>query len=415
MGKKYIELDGKKVYIKDEDVPATPETPVEEPIATPAVEEPVVPTADEAAAEEKQVASIASKIASMVTEKVAEVKKVRAEDSARQKALGGDDVRVNDPKVKIFTLKSGKDVFMTKHQMVDTADWFKAFINKDMSLQRKLVEDMERKWEPLNETTAGEGGNLVPTLLYNVIVPLLEDAAVIRPNATVIDMTGMKTNQLNISGIATKPIVQWGAEQSQKATSSMTFNQISLTPYRLAAIVQVTTELRDDSPFSIVQIVGQALAEAVAKAEDQAFMNGSGSGRPTGIDNYTLTGFDAADVVNFSKLNRLYWMLPQAYRANACWIMNGRAVSECSGLLDTNNRPIFGEYSLQSGIPTFKGRPVYEQNDTKSDSIFFGDLRAYYIGLKRNMTIDIADQATVAGYSLWERNMIAIRVEESAS
>lgn len=328
----------------------------------------------------------------------------------KKKAKVMPKVKMTEGKVKLYNTSDGKAVTMVRSEAKEIGTWMKALLNRDFSKMREI----HQKLEPLNEGTDAEGGYLVPTLLYNKLIPLLEDEQVIKTRATVIDMSGMKTNELDISGISSKPVAQWGSEKAQKATSSMTFNQIDLTPYKLAAIVPITTELRDDSPFNIVAIVTKALGEAYAKAEEQAFARGNGTGRPTGIDNYTAgKSIDAGGALAWNHLNSIYWRLPQAYRNKAVWLMNGRTIEVVSYFRDDNNRPLLLDNGImtQPGVPALKGRPVLEQNDLPSSSVYFIDLSAYYIGEKLPMKVDIADQATVAGQNLWERNMIAIRIE----
>ncbi len=365
-----------------------------------------------AGAGESGVDKMVQMIAGKVLEAVKVAKANEADEQKKKAIFGGSGAnRENDPKMKVYTTRKGKDVELFKSDVENLGKWFQSFLKKDYT----KMGEYHQKLEPLIEGSASEGGYLVPTVLYNTIIDILEDAAVVKPRAFVIDMTGMKTNQLNIDSIATKPIVQWGSENADKSTSSMTFGQISLTPYKLAAIVPLSTELRDDAPFNIVQIISKAFADAVAKAEDQAFINGSGSGRPTGLTTYTLGAtLDAGGALSFDHINSIYWKVPQAYRNRGYWIMNSRTIAVVSNLKDSQNRPLLLESGIitEPGIPALKGRPVLEQNDLASATILFGDLQAYWIGQKMPMTIDTADQATVAGVNLWERNLIAVRVEE---
>lgn len=360
------------------------------------------PKVDEA---EKSADAIALKIA----EKLAGLMKTKEVQVEKKKEMAPTPSLALDRTVKLFTKRNGKTIDMKQSEVDMVAKWAKAFLNGD----KKTAMEWHRKLEPLNETTAADGGNLlIPSLIHNAIVDLVEDVAVFRSRATVIDMSGMSTNQLNIPTVSAKPVASWGAEQGQKATSSMQFGSVTLTPYKLAAIVPITTELVQDAAFQVVQLVVKALAEAVAKAEDAAFASGSGTGRPTGLNTYTFAGFDAGGSLTYDELNRLYWLLPQAYREKATWVMNSRTVAALAGMVDSQNRPIFLESALEPGVPMFKGRPVVEQNNLEASSIFFGDLSAYFIAHKGNLQIDIAEQATVAGVSLWERNLIAVRAEE---
>ena len=347
-----------------------------------------------------------------------ESKSVKNKKAKLNKSLN-KEVKFVDREIKLYQLKSGKHVMAPANdQTKELGEWFRALLFKDYRGMResynKLENGVETKFQPLLEGTANVGGNLVPTLLYNYLIPLLEDKAVIKARATVIDMSSMKTNQLNISGIESKPIAQWGSENVAKATSSMQFNQINLTPYLLAAIVPFSMQLRDDSPFNIVQLIIKALGDAYIKAEEKAFAVGAGTTQPTGFNTYTPTAtVNASNALAWGHINSAYWRMPQAFRDNAVWVMNGRTIEAVSNLQDANNRPLLLDNGImtEKGIPALKGRPVLEQNDLPSAEINFIDLSMYYIGEKLPMTIDIADQATVAGVSLWERNLIAVRLE----
>lgn len=404
MGKKYIVVKGEKVYLddvllkdEDNDEEVVPET---DPETDPDTED-----------VEKMAARIAEKIMGHVTKT-----KARDEDQDRKKKMaqiqdtdpGGSSY---DPEVKIYTTKKGKAVSFKRSEMANLKGWFLSFLKKDT---QKMFE-YHQKLEPLVEGTNADGGFLVPTVLHDKILELLEDQVVVRPRATIVDMTGMKTNQLDISGIASKPRTSWTSENTAKSTSSMTFDQISLTPYKLTSIVTISTEIRDDSPFNVVQLVARAFADAIAKEEDKAFMTGNGSGRPTGIDNYTAgRTVNANNSLSMDVINAAYWRCPQPFRNNAVWIMNSRTIEAIANLKDSNNRPLLLESGIltEPGVPALKGRPVLEQNDLASSKIFFVDLKQYWIAVKQPMTIDTADQATVGSTNLWESNLIGIKVEE---
>lgn len=381
---------------------------------TPKVEEtPKEETPTEEVSEDKKVDDVAEKIASKFAEALKASKESEA-DTQKKKELAFGDVALNDYDVKIDTLRSGKEVSIKHSEATTLGGWYKSFLNKD----RGGMLAYHQKLEPLVEGINADGGFLVPTLMYSKITQLIEDMAIIKPRAEIIDMTGMKTNQLDINGIASNPIVSWGSENADKATSSMTFNQINLTPYKLAAIIPVSTELRDDAPANIISIVTRAFAQAVAKEEDRAFMVGTGAGQPTGIDTYVFTLYNAGGALAFNHLNSAYFGLAQAFRNKAVWIMNGRTMAGVANLVDTQNRPILSMDGIvtKAGLPTIKGAVVLEQNDVASDRIFFIDLKQYYIGIRLPMTIDIADQATIGSgansISLWQRNLIGIRIEE---
>jgi len=355
---------------------------------------------------------LVSKITKSITAELSAHNKVAEEAKAKKKALvNAATASYSDSEVKIFKKKDGSTINMRKSEMQLCSDWFKAFLAQD----KRTCRDIVTKLEPLQEGTAALGGNLVPTILANFITEVKEDASVIRPRANVIDMSGMKTNHLDITGIASKPRVSWTSELAVKSTSSVNFNQISLTPYKMTAIVTMSTELRDDSPFNVIQLVGRLLGEAVAREEDRVFLNGSGAGQPTGIDTYAFANVvNAGGALNFDHIIRCYYNLPQAYRANAYWIANSRVIAVIRHLKTTTNDYVLRDHGFitEPTMPAMLGRPVLENNNASSDRVFFGDLSNYHIADKGGVKLDTSEEAVVGSYNLWERNMIGIKIEE---
>lgn len=405
----FVEQDGQK-YQAD---PANPGQPLKDADGNP------VPFKEGGDAGDKGFsAAEVEAAAKAVAEKIAEYQKVSlaaAEKAAKLNAGANPNVHLVDPDVKIFATRKNVPITMKKSHVDLVANWFKNFIlfkakgNPDAYYK---MQDYARKLNPLDSTTAADGGNLVPTILHNAIIPLIEDMAVVRPNATVLDMTGTKT--LDIPTVAGKPVMTINGEALQKGSSSMQFGKLTLTPYTLAAIVPITEELVDYSPFNVVTILSQAFAESMAKAEDKLFTVGSGTNEPTGLDAYTFAKtIVKTNDLSWTDLNAAYFGVTQSHRSRGSWLMSADTMAQIANMVDSQNRPIFdvaGVFQTE-GLPSIKGRPVFEQNDI-GNKIFFGNLKAYWIGLSKKMTIDIAKEATIRDQNLWERNMIAVRCEE---
>ena len=363
--------------------------------------------------EEEASEDVESKTIDAIALKVHEYGK--AEKSEEKKSILSGLKSMSEKQVSIYKTASGKDVTLSESKVKATGEWFQAFLkysNDKNPDNFSKMKSMREKLEPLQTGSDAEGGYLVPTLLHSALIEIKNDAAVIKSRANVIDMTGMPTNKLDISGVNSQPIVSWNSETAEKGTTSVEFNQIELTPYILAAIVTTTTQLINSSPFNIVKIITKLLAEAIAKEEDRVFMSGTGTGQPTGIDTYTFPLVDAGGALSWTHFNTAFFRLPQAYRNKAYWIMSSLTMSTVGSLADDNNRPILDQAIYEDGLPRLKNRPILENNDFGDNKVFFIDLSEYYIGEKVHMKIDTADQATIGTYKLWQRNMIAIRVEE---
>jgi len=166
-------------------------------------------------------------------------------------------------------------------------------------------------------------------------------------------------------------------------------------------------------PGGIVNYVARLLAQAIALAEDEAFTTGNGTGRPTGIDNYTATirAVSAANALTGDHLISCFYGLPAGYRNTSVWIMNSRTLSAVRGLKDTQNRYLLADLS-NGQPPQVLGRPVIENNFMPSARIYFGDVSYYWIAVNGGLNVKVSDEAVVASQSAFERNLVHVRVEE---
>jgi len=111
-----------------------------------------------------------------------------------------------------------------------------------------------------------------------------------------------------------------------------------------------------------------------------------------------------------------FYNVPASDRRNAVWVMSTQALKIAASLKDTNNNYLFMDALTAGGLPTIKGRPVYE-TDQLGDTIVFGNFKAYYIADRTSLQggrigVRISDQAYVGSTSMFETNQVAIRVEE---
>lgn len=318
-------------------------------------------------------------------------------------------------KIEAKTEKKEEKIIETTELTKDAID----AMPKEERIQKfivALLNNDKMQMKVLSEGTNADGGFLVPTVWYDQIVEEMRDDAVIRSRATVINNC---PKQLNLTQLVGRPIVKFRAEKAVKDTSTVTFAQISLTPYSLACIVPMTKELVEDAEVGggIISIVTSKIAEAIAEREDKAFAVDNGTASPTGIDNYSGTVHRSvttpANVLTSDSLINAFYKLGAKYRSKSVWLMNSITLTKAMQLKDSQNRYLFIPDPTGTMAGTLLGRPVLEQNDLPATRIWLGDLKGYYIGVRGGLTIDQSEQATLEGVgNLWELNMVAIRVEE---
>jgi len=97
----------------------------------------------------------------------------------------------------------------------------------------------------------------------------------------------------NLSGNVTFPretnqlTATWEGENDAAAETQSTFDEVALTPIRLAAFTDISKQLIHQSSIGIENFIKNRLSRAVSTALETAIIEGTGSGQPTGILNYS--------------------------------------------------------------------------------------------------------------------------------
>lgn len=237
----------------------------------------------------------------------------------------------------------------------------------------------------LQESVDESGGYLVPEELDKKLVDKLTDDNIVRKIADTIKTAG--PHKINIAGA--KPAATWVEEGKALTFGDATFDQISLDAFKLHVAVKVTEELLHDAAFDLEAYLIDSFSKALANAEEDAFLNGDGEKKPTGIFHATKGG--EANVatkgasVTADDILTLIYTLKRPYRKNAAFIVNDETLAQLRALKDGNGTYIW-QPSMQQGEPDrIFGYPVYTSQfcpKAQADKGFiaFGDFSYYKIG-----------------------------------
>lgn len=126
----------------------------------------------------------------------------------------------------------------------------------------------------LQEGIDANGGYLVPDEYDSRLIQVLNEENVMRSLGTVITTSG--EHKINIA--ATKPAAAWIEEGGALTFGDATFDQIILDAHKLHNAVKVTEELLYDNAFNLENYIPEQFGKALANAEEDAFINGTGTG-----------------------------------------------------------------------------------------------------------------------------------------
>ena len=230
----------------------------------------------------------------------------------------------------------------------------------------------------LQEGVDADGGYLVPEEYDSRLIDVLTGENIMRKLGHKITTSG--EHKINIA--ATKPAAAWIEEGGALSFGEATFDQVLLDAHKLHVAIKVTEELLYDNAFGLESYIIDQFGKALANAEEDAFLNGSGVGQPLGLFAETGGGTAAASVATLATDNvlDLVYALNRPYRKNAKFIMNDQTIAAIRKLKD-NNGAYMWQPSLVAGEPDkLLGYEVYTSPFCPEDKIAFGDYSYYNIG-----------------------------------
>tara|TARA_Y100000310_G_scaffold344956_1_gene460757 strand:+ start:7614 stop:9017 length:1404 start_codon:yes stop_codon:yes gene_type:complete len=256
----------------------------------------------------------------------------------------------------------------------------------------------------MGEAIQSDGGVLAPTIFRNTILTNAVEESIVFPRATFIPAPNgsVEIPAIDVSSHATTlfggVLAYWGDEGTAPTKSKPTFGKVGLKLNALKALAHVTDELLEDSIVSLENMLPAQFSTALQYQMDEAFLNGTGVGKPQGVTNADClvsvakeTG-QAADTIVAENIVKMFSRMYPPSQSRAIWIANNNTFPQLAtmslavgtggsavGILQ--NQVLQGTF-----VPTLLGRPLIltEKAATVGDAndIMFCDFSQYLIGGK---------------------------------
>lgn len=238
--------------------------------------------------------------------------------------------------------------------------------------------------------TDSEGGYLVPDEYESTLIDRLAEENIIRQYATVIKSSN---GDKKIPIVAGHGEASWTDEEAAYTESDDAFGVITLGAHKLSSIIKVSEELLNDSAFDLESYISKEFVRRMAAAEENAFIVGDGTGRPTGILQSAELGKTtaAASAITADEIIDLYHSLRSPYRKNAVFIANDSTVKAIRQLKDENGMYLW-QPGLKEGQPdTLLGNKIISsaympEIGAGKKPLLFGDLSYYWIADRQGRT-----------------------------
>lgn len=144
---------------------------------------------------------------------------------------------------------------------------------------QKAFERLEDA-KAMGEGEGSTGGYTVPTEISAELIQMREANGILR---SLMTSQTIGTSELQVSAMDNGLAVAWQAEFSEKIKSDLGFSQFTVNVFTAAGLAVASNQLLADSRFPIDSLITSDFAKRFVALEEQAFLNGSGSGQPRGI------------------------------------------------------------------------------------------------------------------------------------
>ena len=287
---------------------------------------------------------------------------------------------------KIEKPKEIKSMEFTQETVLTTAEFRSAYLK---NLQGKELNEVEKR---ALTTASNSAGAAVPSQTLERIIDKLRQSSALFPFVNVSYIPG------NVSLVVAnaKNAAAWKTEGSDGTPADDTVTKVNLAGYELIKLVEISAAASamtiDAFEAYIVEEIGRQLGIAL----ENAILNGSGDGQPTGVD--TITWVDGTNAVEYAALDYdalvdTIALLPTLYHPNAKFVMNRKTFFSGVQKIKDGEMPVFNLNPAGAVQFTVLGYPVVLDDYIGDDEILFGDFSKYFVNFSLAPTIETSIEA----------------------
>jgi HK97 family phage major capsid protein len=236
---------------------------------------------------------------------------------------------------------------------------------------------------------ASGGGFFVPTDLADSIVRALRFLpGGVGTLARTITTSGGET--INVPLNLTHGTAAWIAESGSYTPSDETITNGTLSAFKAGTKIIVSEELLTDSEFDLPSFLSAEFGERIGALAEDAYVNGDGSGKPTGILNgavVTRSTLVAGQVATttYAGLAPAILSVPAQYRygPGVALLVSDSLFVRLLTIVDSTGRPIWAGGMSEGAPDRVLGMPVYSHPNlaaigANSESGIVGDFTRGY-------------------------------------
>ena len=244
-------------------------------------------------------------------------------------------------------------------------------------------------------------GSPVPTSFYDQVIMLARHVGPMLQTSTVLNTASGENLQIpSLAQYSTAALIGEGTAIDE---SDPIFNSfITLGAYKYSFLVQLSTELIEDSGVDILSFLAEQVGNELGFRVNAALTTGTGTNQPKGIVTASAAGGTGSTGVTGAftadNLISLVYSVDTAGRrlAGSGFQMNSSSIAKMRQLKDTAGNYVFAPALNADAQDLLLGYPVYENpamanTGTANKSVIFGHLPSYYVRQVGGIRLDRSD------------------------
>lgn len=294
----------------------------------------------------------------------------------------------------------------------DALTFYKAICHANMNdAEKKMAEQARSDYKAkFSEGTKSDGGYTVPEDLSHEIFESIRSSESVRNLVRVENVNTATGSRIFRSGDSMK-LYNLAEYEEIKEMNSPKYDPVSYAQKKFAGIMQISSELLEDSFVNFKSEMITWLSECARNTENFEVLYGAGGEKhcegiiSTAGAYQEITG---PDTLSIDFLRGVFSSLKSGYRQNASWVMNTDAFCAIHELKDGNGRSYIQPDPREGFGYTLFGRPIrlfdsVETDESNKTVILFGDFgRAYTLFARKDFGVSFTD----IGAGAWETDSV---------
>lgn len=209
---------------------------------------------------------------------------------------------------------------------------FMEYVLKNVPIPAELRADAS--------TLTSDVSSVIPVELVNQIIEKMDNVGMILPLITKTSYAAGVT----IPTSSVKPTATWVSEGAGSDRQKKTTGSIVFTYHKLRCEISMSMEVGTMALSAFESKFVENVTKAMVYAIENAVINGTGTGQPTGILKETPAAGQALTIKNgaiaYADLCAWEAAIPEEYEATAKWCMSKKSFLSLMSITDNNGQPI---------------------------------------------------------------------------